>query len=279
MKENLTVKEVLKVFDGSLPPGKAKDQPCCHSDAFCYITEGEIEYTFSGKICTAKEKSLIFFPKGSAYSLNILSPLKYICIDFNFESGSGLTDGVVFNNIPPATGNEFLKLLKIYLVKSPWYNPSLFSGVYRIYSEILKAENAKYMPLASTFSGITSFILENYLNPDFSVSMLSEKFGISEVHIRRIFRSAAKTSPKLPAWPAPLKRQKPCFPKQALKYPKLPYKPAFPTAFIFHGYLKKKQGFPLLLSGKTFRDFLFKAFLKSTRCHPRIIFEGFDKGV
>ena len=242
MKENLTVKEVLKVFDGSLPLGKAKDQPCRHSDAFCYITEGVIEYTFSGKICTAKEKSLIFFPKGSAYSLNILSPLKYICIDFNFESGSSLTDGVVFNNIPPATGNEFLKLLKIYLVKSPWYNPSLFSGVYKIYSEILKAENAKYMPLASTFSKITSFILENYLNPDFSVSMLSEKFGISEVHIRRIFRSAAKTSPIRYINYLRIEKAKTLLSESSLKVSEIAAEVGFSDSFYFSRLFKKGTG-------------------------------------
>ncbi len=242
MNENLTVKEVLKAFDGSLPLGKAKDQPCRHSDAFCYITEGEIEYTFSGKVCTAKEKSLIFFPKGSAYSLNILSPLKYICIDFNFESGSGLTDGVIYKNLPPELGNEFLRLLKIYLVKSPWHNPSLFSGVYKIYSEILKAENAKYMPLASTFSDITAFILENYLNPDFSVSMLSERFGISEVHIRRIFKSAAKTSPIRYINYLRIEKAKNLLSETSLPVAVIAAEAGFSDSFYFSRLFKKETG-------------------------------------
>ena len=75
MKENLTVKEILKVFEGSFPKGRANDQPCRHSDAFCYIKEGEIEYTFSGKKVRAKEKNLFFSRRAVPTALTLYRPL------------------------------------------------------------------------------------------------------------------------------------------------------------------------------------------------------------
>ena len=242
LKENLVIKEVLKVFEGSFPKGRANDQPCRHSDAFCYIKEGEIEYTFSGKKVRAKDKNLIFFPKGSAYGLNIISPLKYICIDFNFESGSSLTDGVVFKNISPDLGNIFPKLLKIYLMKSPWHQPSLFSGVYRIYTEALKSENAKYMKLTPIFSDITAYIIENVSNPDFSVSALSEKFGISEVHLRRILKSAVGTSPIRYVNSLRIEKAKTLLSESSLKVSDISAEVGFSDSFYFSRLFKKETG-------------------------------------
>ena len=249
LKENLVIKEVLKVFEGSFPKGRANDQPCRHSDAFCYIKEGEIEYTFSGKKVRAKEKNLIFFPKGSAYSLNIISPLNYICIDFIFESGSSLADGVVFKNISPDIGNIFPKLLKIYLMKSPWHQPSLFSGVYRIYTEALKSENAKYMKLTPIFSDITAYIIENVSNPDFSVSALSEKFGISEVHLRRILKSAVGTSPIRYVNSLRLEKAKTLLSESSLKVSDIAIESGFTDSFYFSRLFKKETG----LSPASFR--------------------------
>ncbi len=242
MRENLTVKEVLKVFDGSFVPGRAKDQPCRHSDAFCYILEGEGEYTFSGKKTIAKGKSLIFFPKGSAYEINILSPLKYICIDFNFQSGSSLTDGIIFNNMPPDLGNEFSKLLKIHLMKSPWHSPSLFAGVYRIYSEVLKSENAKYMKLTPIFSDITAFILENLSNPDFAVPAISSGFEISEVHLRRIFKAATGTSPMRYINYLRLEKAKTLLSESSMKISEIANATGFSDPYYFSRIFKKETG-------------------------------------
>ncbi len=242
MKENLIVKEVLKIFDGGFTPGRANDQPCRHSDAFCYILEGEAEYTFSDKKAIAKAKSLIFFPKGSAYEINILKPLKYICIDFNFESGSSLTDGLIFSNLSPDLGNEFIKLLKNYLMKSPWYMPSLFQGVYRIYAEAIKSENAKYKKISPIFSDITALILENLSKPDFAVPEISSCFGISEVHLRRIFKAATGTFPMCYINYLRLEKAKTMLAESSMKVSEIAEAVGFSDPYYFSRLFKTKTG-------------------------------------
>ena len=242
MKENLTVKEVLKVFDGEFPAGRAKDQPCRHSDAFAYISEGEAEYTFLGKKYIAKPKSIIFFPRKSAYEINILSPMKYICIDFNFEDDPSISKLLLFRTMSTESSNEFPKLLKIYLMKSPWHIPSLFQGVYKIYAEVLKSENANYKKISPVFSDITAYILENLQNPEFAVPDIASRFKISEVHLRRIFKSATGTSPIRYINHLRLEKAKTMLSESSMKISEIALLTGFSDPYYFSRIFKKETG-------------------------------------
>ena len=79
--------------------------------------------------------------------------------------------------------------------KSLWYNAQALGILYNIYSEGIKAENKEYAKQNAIFSKATSYILEHYTESTLSVQEISKQLDISEVHLRRIFKSAVNISP------------------------------------------------------------------------------------
>ena len=196
MEENVIITKIHTVFEGEFNPGildkKSIGRP---SDCFVCFLYGRAEYTFDNYSFTADSKSFFFLAKDSIYSINVFEKTKYICIDFDFRTTDVSRRSCVFKNVYPSAKNDFTKLFYVWNKKSPWHEPQTLSVLYRLYSEAIKSENKKYAKQNAIFSKATAFILEHYTEPTLSVRDIAMQLDISEVHLRRLFKSSANTSP------------------------------------------------------------------------------------
>lgn len=77
----------------------------------------------------------------------------------------------------------------------PWSVSDAFSILYNLYSDAIKATNQKNAKKNELLSKITSYILSHYTEIDFSVKDVADYGGISETHLRRIFKQNFNISP------------------------------------------------------------------------------------
>ena len=196
MKENLTITKIHRVFEGEFNPGiLGKKSYGRHSDCFVCFLSGEAEYVFDGYSFRADSNGFFYLSFNSIYEIRISRPTRFICIDFDFEASDQMRKSCLFKDVPPTVKSEFIKLFHIWNKKSLWHSPQTFSILYSLYTQAIKSLNKKYVKQNHTFSKITTFILENYTDPELSVQAIAVHAGISEVHLRRIFKSALNTTP------------------------------------------------------------------------------------
>jgi len=183
---NLTVEAFLSVFDGELKIGK-KENLGRHSDALVYFVFGEVEYGFDGQTLVARGGSVIHLPKASRYRMNILSPSKFICIDFDFEKAEQVRAASVYQSVPQSLKSDFEKLLPRSLSSEPWAKSECFGMLYSVISSLVRHKNKSYRKSSGVLTLAESFIHQNYKNPELSVSAVAEASGVSVSHLRRLF--------------------------------------------------------------------------------------------
>lgn len=196
METNLTIKKIGNVFDGEFNPGilPAKKSGR-HCDCFVYYVSGKAEYVFDGYSFDAMPQNFIYLSKNSIYTIKVSEKSRFICVDFDFDDVSGKRLSKEFECNLNFAKNQFQKMLYVWNEKKLSYIPQLFSYVYCIYSEAIKSENRLYAKKNLLISDIVSYISIHYCEEAFTVKKLSEHFGISEVHLRRIFQSTVYISP------------------------------------------------------------------------------------
>lgn len=196
METNLTIERILNVFDGEFKPGILPTKSIGRaSDCFVYYLYGKTEYIFDNYSFTASPQNFIYLAKNSIYEMKILEKSKFICIDFDFCELSYSQKSCAFKSNINNIENQFQRIFHIWNNKKPSYFSQMFSCTYNIYTEAVKAENKLYSPNNPLISDITAYVLNNYTNSDFSVNDISTHFGISEVHLRRLFNQVLCTSP------------------------------------------------------------------------------------
>ena len=196
MNTSLTITNIYGVYEGAFNPGFIPRKKIGrHSDCFVYFIEGEIEYIFDTQIIKAETDSMLYLAKDSIYDINVKKSCKHIFVDFDFEKTSDKQKCCVFKNTSSLTKSEFTKLFYLWNKKNLWYMQSSFSVLYNLHAEAIKAENKNYFKQNKLFSKTASYILENYSSPAINVTDIANHAGISEVHLRRIFKSAVNTTP------------------------------------------------------------------------------------
>ena len=196
MNNDLIIAKIHTVFEGEFNPGMiGKKNIGRQSDCFVYFLYGEAEYNFDGYSFVANPKKIFYLAKDSIYSIKIHEKTKFICINFDFTSSEKPRTSCVFKNVMPAIGSEFKKLFYSWNQKGSWHSPQAFGILYNIYSEAIKSENKEYSKQNALFSKATSFIFEHYTESELSVQDIANHLNISEVHLRRIFKQSANTSP------------------------------------------------------------------------------------
>ena len=195
MKENLIISKTLTVFEGGLNPGRIKAKSSGrHSDCFVFFLSGGSEYLFDGYSFSARAENLIYLARGSVYEMHISEKSRFICIDFEFDTEEP-QKSELFADISPDIKNKFIKALSAYGKKNPGYLCGIFSVLYGIYESAVKSEVKQYAKNSSLFEEMASFILKHYTEPNFTVAAIGEFMGLSEVHIRRIFKNSVSCSP------------------------------------------------------------------------------------
>lgn len=195
MERNLVINKIHTVFEGEFNPGFISRKTVGrHCDCFVYFIYGNVNYLFDGYSFNANLQNFICLAKDSAYDIHILEKSKFICIDFDFADGFN-KKSEAFKNNASALKISFSKMFYLWNQKLPWSVSETFSILYSLYSDAIKATNQKYAGKNNLLSGITAYILSHYTEIDFSVKAVAEYSGISETHLRRIFKQDLNISP------------------------------------------------------------------------------------
>lgn len=196
MDNSLTIQKIRTVFEGEFNPGtlKRRNQPR-HCDGFVYFTEGSADYLFDGFSFTASPENFIYLAHDGRYDIEIHQKSRFICIDFDFDDEGKVQRSCAFSNVPSNIKNEFLKMFYTRTKKSPWHFAQSLSVLYGLYAVAVRSDSREYAKKNARFSEITAYVLEHYTDPKFTVGELSEYVGVSEVHLRRLFRSAVNDTP------------------------------------------------------------------------------------
>lgn len=192
----MKIENVLSVFNGEFKPEHLpKKKSGRHCDAFVCYLYGEAEYKFDDYSFTASPQKFIYLAKGGIYDIRVHEKSKFICVDFNFSETPYFQKSRAFKCNAGNIKNQFQKMFHIWNDKRPSCFSQIFSCVYNIYTEAVKAENKLYSKNSLLFSDITAYVLNNYTDSNFCINDISTRFGISEVHLRRLFNQSICISP------------------------------------------------------------------------------------
>lgn len=195
MREDLIISKTLSVFEGGLNPGRIKAKSAGRTgDGFVFFLSGGSEYIFDGYSFTAHSDNLIYLARGSVYEMRIAEKSEFICIDFEFDTAMP-QKSELFADISPDIKNKFIKALSAESKKDCGYLCCVLSVLYGIYESAVKSAAKPYAKNGGIFAEITAFVLKHYTEPNFTVAEIAEFAGLSEVHIRRIFKNSVNCSP------------------------------------------------------------------------------------
>ena len=195
MEKDLAIQKIHTVFEGEFNPGHLENRKGRHSDAFVIYLYGSADYVFDTYSFKVGACGVFFLAKGSKYSIEVHEKAKFICVDFDFPETDTLRKSSAFDGISQSVKNDFSRLFRTWNSNDLCRTPLSFSILYGIYFEAIRAQNGAYSRSTELFSKLTAYILDNYTDPDLSLSDLADISGVSEVHVRRIFKAEANTSP------------------------------------------------------------------------------------
>ena len=199
LKEYLTIKKIIAVTKGRNT--QIKKLITCqnrHSDALAFILTGSCSYRFDdGAEFTAHKGDVVYLPHDSCYTMYIeKKDYTFIFTDFEFLADKKrLAALFTFENSQNIEA-LFTRLLNCY--RSNDYSiPDCMSGLYAIYSAILKNSKQNYLGKSkeNEIENAKRFIDENFANPSLSLEDLAKSVGISDVYFRRLFKAKYKTTP------------------------------------------------------------------------------------
>ena len=196
MENNLKIYNIRTVYEGSMTRGEIDNShKKGHSDAFVYFLCGETDYYFDGKSFTAREGTVVFLPKASSYKMNVRGLCNYIVADFDFEDSESVRSADLFTGMPSTAAGDFERLFHVWHKSEPWSECEAYGELYRIYSACIRSQTRIYGRAGELYSAAIKYVLENYASESLRITDIAEHVGITEVHLRRIFKSHSETSP------------------------------------------------------------------------------------
>ncbi|MBQ8350719.1 MAG: helix-turn-helix domain-containing protein [Clostridia bacterium] len=194
MQADLTIQRIHTIFEGEHNPGQMHN-PGRHSDCFVYYDEGEADYQMNGYSFRARKNDLFFLAKGSVYDIHILQKSRFICLDFDFSPSMDIRKSCLFRDASPTVRNRFTAFFHLWAQNNTWQLPRAYSILYDIYAEAIRSESKQYAKRSPLLEEATAYILAHYTEPDLSIAAIAAHSGISEVHLRRLFRESMGCSP------------------------------------------------------------------------------------
>ncbi len=195
----LNILSILDVHRGKIPQGK-RECRCRHSDSFVLVSSGSADYSFDGKVYTAKAGDLIFLADHSCYSINInCNNYTYTYIDFYFdvEKSATLSNMIYKAERLSELENVFEKIYKLWKIGD--YADKLYCKalLYTIYSKVAKSDLIQYVSSKrrKEIEQAAKYMSEHLSDAEISVTQLGKLCNVSEVHFRRLFNCIYHTSP------------------------------------------------------------------------------------
>ena len=167
-------------------------------DALIFVLGGSCRYRFDdGTDFIARAGDLFYLAKGSIYEMDVsLERYEVIFIDFLFE-GDEMRKSALLSSQNADRERVFRRIHHLYSMGSQGYVSRCLSELYRLYADLIAAENAAYLPTVMQKKTDTAhnFILQNLSNADLRQEEIAASIGVSEVYLRRLFRKQYGLSP------------------------------------------------------------------------------------
>lgn len=163
------------------------------NDILLYIIDGGARYDVSGLTFELHSGDLVFVPRRTPYERWIeYSNFHVLYVEFLLET----TENIVY--YPKYVTNisdiefQFRKLYKLWISNTPGYYASSMSALYKLLSMIITSHTPTYLSKDRRIflNNAQNTFLENYTNPDFSISEFVKQANISETYFRKIFKAA-----------------------------------------------------------------------------------------
>ena len=219
MHENLCIRKIIAVIKGENPHyHKLLAVNGRHSDAFVYVISGSCTYRFEGKTeFTVNSGDVFYLPHKSVYTMYIhTTDYKFIFCDFEFAEAGERYAALYSDQEQKNVDSLFIKLLNRYNSSSFNAHTECMSVLYNVYSILQQQTHKSYLGKSreNNMAEAKHIIDESFNAPDFTVSMLAEKMGISEVYLRKLFKAQYGISPSKYVISVRLKTA-----KKLMKYP------------------------------------------------------------
>lgn len=196
MDTELIIENIRDVFEGEFNVGYISHKSIArHCDAFVYFVYGNADYKFNGYSFNANPENFIYLAKNSNYQIYVKEKSKFICIDFDFSKNDNNQTCSSFQINSATLKKQFTKIFFEYKKNTPESIPKTFSILYSLYSSAIEFITKKYAKQNKLVSETIAYILSNYCNSEFSIKSAAIKLGISETHLRRIFKQNFNISP------------------------------------------------------------------------------------
>ena len=171
-----------------------------HSDAFVFILEGPCKCTFTedGYSFFANTGDVLYLARDAVYTMEATEGVySSIYCDFEFDTGEARKSAVFTPKNPSETEALFRRLLSHYTHPSRHAFFDCMSLLYLIYGTIFTANDKGYLN-QNTKERVRSakeFIDSAFRDPTLSVPRVANSVGMSEVYLRKLFRSQYGDSP------------------------------------------------------------------------------------
>ena len=159
-----------------------------------YRYSGRASISVGGEQLVSAADSITFMPKGISYTAEVQEEVHMATVHFDFESELTPLMPMVINAEGTALRSLFGALMKSGSdISSDLTKMSIF---YEILAELSRANESEAKKMIPTKIALSKEIMENeFSDPYFSVSALSDRIGVSSAYLRREFRNAYSISP------------------------------------------------------------------------------------
>ena len=157
-----------------------------------YFSHAETSYTYSGKRVKAKDGDLSFVPSALCHDVATKGENAIVVL---FE----ILDGE-YNEIGVITPSKhdyklyFEKMLNTWRAKEEGYYYKTMVLLYGVLG-FLDSEDFTFAP-TSVADSIKQYIDDSFTLGDFTINSIAQRFNLSEVYVRRIFKSEFGVAPK-----------------------------------------------------------------------------------
>lgn len=193
MKHDFTISEIT--FANIVKAGtNAKVHKNRRSHGLAIFSGGERTFTFDNKKFKVEGNTIVYFPKGSNYTIKDKIP--FDCYAINFE----MSDGVCFEPFSFKVKNigvyleSFKQAQRMQTRKSAGYTSKIKAELYNIIYTMQHEYDLPYSAYSSIEPAI-DYIHANYYKERLSVEHLAGLCGISAVHLRNMFIRKFAMSP------------------------------------------------------------------------------------
>ena len=213
---------------------------------FMYTIKGTEKYIFHDREIHAVPGSVLYIPKGEAYSIELDEDLSVvITIDFEMpESALPVRPFCVKFSNGAEVKSIFEETEKLWLKKTPEFVPMLKSNVYKIAAFLIRREN--------TYSNSRNFekikaavehLHSSYLENNFRIESLFEMSGISPRYFETLFFDRFNMTPKEYITTLKLSRAKELLKSEKLSVSEIAAALGYSDVYHFSKMFKKKTGY------------------------------------